>query len=110
MRPATAGRAVSQQLESDYQMSQERERSRSRSPPSQRLRQVFLTTLSPLLRVQELELTQLAERLKLQEKQEQARVEQHAQHQAQQLALLRELDEAWRQERDRRQQQAAAQQ
>ena len=110
MRPATAGRAVSQQLESDYQMSQERERSRSRSPPSQRLRKVLLTTLSPLLRVQELELTQLAERLKLQEKQEQARVEQHAQHQAQQLALLRELDEAWRQERDRRQQQAAAQQ
>ena len=107
MRPATAGRAVSQQLESDYQMSQERERSRSRSrslsdgEQYRRLQLVYGPQPGDRVQwvVQELAL--------LLARQDQEVVELHGQHRRQQLALIRELNEECRQERRRRVQQAA---
>ena len=115
MRPATAGRAVSQQLESDYQMSQERERSRSRSSsyPSQATREQYrrlelvyggVHWVPPpgdqVLWIAQ-ELTDLLAR------QAHEVLELHRQHRRQQLVLLRTLTEQCRQDRRRREQQAA---
>ena len=115
MRPATAGRAVSQQLESDYQMSQERERSRSRSSsyPSEATREQYrrlelvhggVHWVPPpgdrVLWIAQ-ELTDLLAR------QAHEVLELHRQHRRQQLALLRALNEECRQDRRRREQQAA---
>ena len=107
MRPATAGRAVSQQLESDYQMSQERERSRSRSRSLSHGEQYRALLLrygpQPGDRVQWIaqELADLLAR------QAHEVLELHRQHRRQQLALLRTLNEECRQDRRRREQQAA---